>query len=341
VAGNGAAQRARAAGAGRADGGPRPGAAHGAVGGLPAAGAGRHHAAGVQPCDGRGRPLRRDRADARRADPGVRSEGAAARPHRGGGRGVGVPAAGGLLSGRIVLATAMRVLRQLRRDPRTLALLIVVPCVLEALIKWVFEGDEQIFQRVGVPLVGIFPLVSMFLVTSIAMLRERTTGTLERLMTMPLAKLDLLLGYGLAFAVMATVQAVTVSVVAIGLLGLDVAGSTVLVVVFAVLNALLGMSMGLFLSAFASTEFQAVQFMPAFLLPQLLLCGLLTPRDQMARPLELISYVLPMTYAYDALSRVASSSEVTSEVWRDAVILVGATVLALCGGAATLHRRTG
>ena len=118
-------------------------------------------------------------------------------------------------------------LRQLRRDPRTLALLIVVPCVLEALIKWVFEGDEQIFQRVGVPLVGIFPLVSMFLVTSIAMLRERTTGTLERLMTMPLAKLDLLLGYGLAFAVMATVQAVTVSVVAIGLLGLDVAGSTV------------------------------------------------------------------------------------------------------------------
>ena len=128
------------------------------------------------------------------------------------------------------LATAARVLRQLRRDPRTLALLIVVPCVLEALIKWVFEGDEQIFQRVGVPLVGIFPLVSMFLVTSIAMLRERTTGTLERLMTMPLAKLDLLLGYGLAFAVMATVQAVTVSVVAIGVLGLDVAGSTVLVV---------------------------------------------------------------------------------------------------------------
>jgi ABC-2 type transport system permease protein len=241
---------------------------------------------------------------------------------------------------RIVLATASRVLAQLRRDPRTLALLIVVPCVLEALIKWVFEGDEEIFQRVGVPLVGIFPLVSMFLVTSIAMLRERTTGTLERLMTMPLAKLDLLLGYGLAFALMATIQAVTVSVVAIGLLGLDVAGSTVLVVAFAVLNAVLGMSMGLFLSAFANTEFQAVQFMPAFLLPQLLLCGLLTPRDEMARPLELLSYILPMTYAYDALSRVASSSEVTSEVWRDAVILIGATLLALGLGAATLHRRT-
>jgi ABC-2 type transport system permease protein len=244
------------------------------------------------------------------------------------------------VSPRVVLATGRRVLLQLRGDPRTLALLLLVPCVLEALIKWVFEGTPEVFQRVGVPLVGIFPLISMFLVTSIAMLRERTTGTLERLMTMPLAKLDLLGGYGLAFAAMATLQAVLVSFVAVGLLGLEVAGSTPLVVVFAVLNALLGMALGLFLSAFARTEFQAVQFMPAFLLPQILLCGLLVPRDQMARPLELISYVLPMTYAYDALSRVAASSTVTAEVWRDAVILIGATGLSLALGAATLRRRT-
>jgi ABC transporter DrrB family efflux protein len=235
----------------------------------------------------------------------------------------------------VVLATGRRVLLQLRGDPRTLALLLLVPCVLEALIKWVFEGTPAVFQRVGVPLVGIFPLISMFLVTSIAMLRERTTGTLERLMTMPLAKLDLLAGYGLAFAAMATLQAVLVSFVAVGLLDLEVAGSTPLVVVFAVLNALLGMALGLFLSAFARTEFQAVQFMPAFLL-----CGLLVPRDQMARPLELISYLLPMTYAYDALSRVAASSTVSAEVWRDAVILIGATTLSLALGAATLRRRT-
>ena len=141
---------------------------------------------------------------------------------------------------RIVLATAARVLRQLRRDPRTLALLIVVPCVLEALIKWVFEGDEQIFQRVGVPLVGIFPLVSMFLVTSIAMLRERTTGTLERLLTTPLTKLELLLGYGIAFAAVATVQAVVVSIVGFSLLGLDAVHSELLIVLLAVANAVLG-----------------------------------------------------------------------------------------------------
>jgi ABC-2 type transport system permease protein len=244
------------------------------------------------------------------------------------------------MSPQITLATALRVVGQLRRDPRTIAMLVVVPCVLVALLRYVFDGQPETFQRIGVPMVGIFPLVSMFLVTSIAMLRERTTGTLERLMTMPLAKLDLLAGYGLAFAAMATLQAVLVSFVAVGLLGLEVAGSTPLVVVFAVLNATLGMALGLFLSAFARTEFQAVQFMPAFLLPQILLCGLLVPRDQMARPLELLSCLLPMTYAYDALSRVAASSTVTAAVWRDAVILIGATALSLALGAATLRRRT-
>jgi ABC-2 type transport system permease protein len=244
------------------------------------------------------------------------------------------------VNGTVVLATTARVLAQLRRDPRTIALLLVVPCVLEVLVKYVFEGEPEIFQRVGVPLLGIFPLISMFLVTSIAMLRERTTGTLERLMTMPLAKLDLLVGYGLAFAAVATLQAVLVAVVSIGLLGLDVAGSNVLVVAFAVLNAILGMSLGLFASAFARTEFQAVQFMPAFLLPQLLLCGLLIPRDEMATVLYWISWVLPMTYAYDALERVATSSTVDARVWVDAAVLVGVTILALAGAAATLRRRT-
>ena len=241
---------------------------------------------------------------------------------------------------RITLATAARVLAQLRRDPRTLALLVVVPCVLVTLLKYVFDGSPQTFQRIGVPMLGIFPLVSMFLVTSIAMLRERTTGTLERLMTMPLAKLDLLAGYGIAFAAVAAVQAAAVSLVAIGLLDLTIAGSTALVVALAVLNALLGMSLGLFLSAFAATEFQAVQFMPAFLLPQLLLCGLLTPRVAMAEVLRWGSDVLPMSYAYDALRRVAGGDGLSSSVVVDVLVLVGVTLLALCLGAATLRRRT-
>jgi ABC-2 type transport system permease protein len=241
---------------------------------------------------------------------------------------------------RIALGTAARVLRQLRRDPRTLALVFVVPPALLTLFRYVFEGQDETFDRIGGPLVGIFPFTSMFVVTSIAMLRERTTGTLERLMTLPLAKLDILAGYGLAFALVATVQASIAAAVAFGLLGLDVAGPIVLVIALAVCNAVLGMALGLFASAFAATEFQAVQFLPAFVFPQLLLCGLLTPRDRMVEPLELVSNVLPLTWAYDGMHRAATLGQTGGAVARDAAIVVAAALLALALGATTLRRRT-
>jgi ABC-2 type transport system permease protein len=244
------------------------------------------------------------------------------------------------MSPGIAAATGHRVLLQLRNDRRTVALLLVVPAVLLILVRYVFDQDVAVFQRIGAPMVGIFPLISMFLVTSIAMLRERTSGTLERLRSMPLAKLDLLVGYGLAFSVMAVLQAGVACAVAFGLLDLTILGPTWMVVVLAVLNAMLGMSLGLFLSAFASTEFQAVQFMPAFLLPQLLLCGLIADRDGMAAPLRWLSDFLPMTYAYDALHRVATSDTVTSRVLADMAVVLGVTLLALALGAATLRRRT-
>jgi ABC-2 type transport system permease protein len=238
----------------------------------------------------------------------------------------------------IALGTAARVLTQLRRDPRTIALLLIVPAALVTLLRYVLGAPG--FDKVGAQLVGLFPFSTMFLVTSITMLRERITGTLERLMTMPLAKLDLLLGYGIAFALVATVQATITSAVAFGLLGLDVSGSVGLVVLLAIGNAVLGMSLGLFVSAFARTEFQAVQFMPAFVFPQLLLCGLFAPRDSMAPLLEAASYALPLTYAYDALNRVAIDGSLGGDGTVDVVVVVAATILSLALGAATLKRRT-
>jgi ABC-2 type transport system permease protein len=244
------------------------------------------------------------------------------------------------VSPRITIATAMRVLTQLRRDPRTIALLLVVPAALVALIKFVFDGNPGAFDRIGGPLVGLFPFITMFLVTSITMLRERTTGTLERLMTMPLAKLDILLGYGLAFGLVGTAQALITSGVAFGLLDLEVAGSTAVVILLAIGNALLGMSLGLFVSAFAQTEFQAIQFMPAFVFPQLLLCGLFVARDQMAEALEAVSYALPLTYAYDALERVTTDGSFGARGTADVVVICGVILLALALGAVTLRRRT-
>ena len=240
----------------------------------------------------------------------------------------------------IALATGVRVLWQLRRDPRTIALLLAVPCMLLVLAKYMLEGQPRAFERVGVPLLGVFPFSTMFVVTSITMLRERTTGTLERLMTLPLAKLDLLTGYALAFGVVAAVQAAVVSGLGFGLLGLDTGHSEVLVSGVAVANGLLGMALGLFVSAFATTEFQAVQFMPAVVLPQILLCGLIVERARMASWLEAVSDVLPLTYAYDALARVAGSGTLGGEFARDLAVIVGAGLAALALGALTLRRRT-
>jgi len=242
---------------------------------------------------------------------------------------------------RITSATGVRVLRQIRHDPRTIVLLLEVPALLLTLMRFVFDGQPEVFQSIGAPLCGLFPFIVMFLVTSITMLRERTTGTLERLMTMPMSKLDLLAGYGIAFGLLATVQAIVVCLTGFWLLGLDAPHGAWLVAILAVLNALLGMALGLLLSAFARTEFQAVQFMPAFIFPQMLLCGLFVDRDQMAPLLEAVSWLLPFTYAYDALERAISSQPPGSALILDVAVVVLCTLAALGLGALTLKRRTG
>jgi ABC-2 type transport system permease protein len=243
------------------------------------------------------------------------------------------------VSFRVTAAVAARVLTQLRRDPRTLALVIGVPCLLETLLKELFAGRSPVFQHVGAPLLGLFPFVTMFLVTSITMLRERVSGTLERLMALPLGKLDLLAGYGAAFALLAAAQAAVVSALAFGLLGLDVQGPRWIVAALAIANAVLGSALGLCLSAFAQTEFQAVQFMPAVVFPQILLCGLFAPRNSMATWLRWISDALPLIYAYDALAHTATDT-LDARFAADIGVVGGSVVLALALGAATLRRRT-
>jgi ABC-2 type transport system permease protein len=240
---------------------------------------------------------------------------------------------------RVTRATARRVLEQLRRDRRSLALIVIVPPALLALLRYILDAERPAFQRVAVPLVGMFPLIIMFLITSITMLRERTSGTLERLMSLPLAKLDLIAGYAVAFAFVAAVQTCVTSAVAFGLLGVTVHGSAALVVALAVTNALLGVALGLFLSAFATSEFQAVQFMPAVLLPQILLSGLFVPHDRMPHALRIVADALPLPYAFDALARVATGNEGT-RLHLDVAVVLGTILVAVALGATTLRRRT-
>ncbi|WP_127479178.1 ABC transporter permease [Nocardioides pantholopis] len=241
---------------------------------------------------------------------------------------------------RTTLAVAARVLRQLRRDHRTLALLLLVPCLLITLLWWMYDAaDPATFDRIGPPLLAIFPFTVMFLVTSVTTLRERTSGTLERLLTMPMGKLDLLLGYALAFGLVATVQSGLAVLVSTTLLGLDLVGPVWLLVVVAVTDAVLGTALGLFVSAFARTEFQAVQFMPAVVIPQILLCGLLVPREGLPGALAAISDALPLSYATDAMIQLTGSTS-TGEVWRDLAVVAAFAIACLGLGAATLPRRT-
>ncbi len=241
---------------------------------------------------------------------------------------------------RILFAVTTRVLTQLRRDRRTVAMLLVLPCILITLLWWMFTDQPgDLFNRFGPGLLAIFPFIVMFLVTSVTTLRERSSGTLERLLAMPMGKLDFLGGYALAFGVVAAAQAALVVALSVGPLGLDVAGPVWLLGVVAVADAVLGTALGLFVSAFAQTEFQAVQFMPLFVIPQILLCGLFVPRDEMPAVLSAISDVLPLSYATDAMQGLLDGTA-TAEVWRDVGIVAAFAIGSLALGAATLRRRT-
>src|SRR5215468_9967520 len=158
------------------------------------------------------------------------------------------------MSVRITFSTTVRVLRQLGHDKRTLALILIAPALLLTLVYYVFDGRSLIFNHVGLIMLGVFPFVLMFIVTSIAMQRERTSGTLERLLTTPLSKLDLLFGYAIAFGIAAAAQAAVISALAYWAFGLSIAGGVWLVVLIAVCDAILGVAMGLLCSAFARTE---------------------------------------------------------------------------------------
>lgn len=239
----------------------------------------------------------------------------------------------------LIFATFKRVLNQLSHDKRTLGLLFIVPVVLLGLLAWIYSATPQVFDHIGPPLLGIFPFITMFLVTSITMQRERSGGTLERLLATRIGKLDILIGYAKAFGLLAIVQALIASLAALYLFGLDVAGPVWALLLVALCDALLGAALGLFASAFARSEFQAVQFMPAIVLPQILLCGLLVPINKLPDALEILAHVLPLTYAVEALQLVASKAALSGEFFQDIVVVLAFVLTAVFLGAATLRRR--
>ena len=228
------------------------------------------------------------------------------------------------VSPRITLAVAGRVLTQLRRDHRTLAMLLALPCLLMVLLWWMFDdAAERTFDAVGPGLLALFPFVVMFLVTSVTTLRERVQRHARAAardadgQARPAARLRARLR-----AVVAAAQAGLAVAVSVGLLGLDVAGPVWLLVVVAVADAVLGLGAGAVRERVRPTEFQAVQFMPAFVVPQLLLCGLFLPRAALPDVLQAVSDVLPLSYAVEAMDTLSWSTR-TGEVWADLGVVAG------------------
>jgi ABC-2 type transport system permease protein len=237
-------------------------------------------------------------------------------------------------------------LRQLAADHRSVAMILLVPSLVITLMYFMFEnvphrpGTPSPFNGACLIMLGLFPLLLMFLITAITMQRERASGTLERILTTPLRRPDLLAAYGTAFSIAAAAQAILACVVSFWLLGLKTTGSPLWVIVIAIINAVLGVGLGLLASAFARTEFQAVQFMPVFLVPQLLLAGVIVPRHVMPDWLRWISNAMPASYALEALQQVGAHPGLTATAVRDMVVVLGFAIAALCLAAATLRRRT-
>lgn len=237
---------------------------------------------------------------------------------------------------RRALLTTRRILQQLRHDPRTIGLLVLVPSALTGLLAWSLVNDPGAFDSIGPRLLGVFPLIVMFLVTSVITLRERTVGTLERLFTLPLTKAEFIAGYAIAFGALAILQSLLVSVLSYTWYGLVHQGVPWRISLVALCAGLLGTAFGLALSASANSEFQAVQFMPAFILPQLLLCGLILPVSQLPTALRFLADVLPMTAALHAIAPLQSDWYYASQF----AVMVAYILAALVVGASTLRRAT-
>src|SRR5262249_55311530 len=161
----------------------------------------------------------------------------------------------------------------------------------------------------------LFPFIVMFLVTSITTLRERRSGTLERLLTLPLGRGEFILGYTCAFGLIATIQTILTAAFAVGVCGLHISGSIATLLIVAIVAALLGPALGLLASPFARSEFQVVQFMPALVFPQILLGGIFVPRDRLPTVLHTIGDLLPLSHAIDALTAVAGDTHTAGWIW--------------------------
>lgn len=237
------------------------------------------------------------------------------------------------------LAIALRIVRQVRRDHRSLALIIVAPVVVMSLVGFSFFERREILDNVAPALLAVFAFFFVFILTGVSFLRERAQGTLERLLTTPVSRADILLGYLLGFLLFATVQTLVILLFTVWILQVEYRGDLWQVMVLLLTVTVVGVNLGIFISTFARNEFQVVQFIPLVLAPQIFLSGLILPVEELPGLFQAASSVLPLTYAVEGLREIMLRGGGLGDVVRELAVLLAFAVGLLVLASATVRRR--
>jgi len=245
------------------------------------------------------------------------------------------------MSANRIIAITLRIVRQFSRDRRTLALIFIVPIVVMTLVALSFpeEANAGVLSYTAPALLAVMALFFGFILTGVSFLRERSQGTLERLMVSPVSRWDLALGYLLGFLIFATVQSIIVLLFTIYALDIQYKGALWQIFVMQFIVTIGAVNLGIFISTYARNEFQVVQFIPLFLLPQVFLTGVLWPVEQMPNYLQWVSNFLPLTYAIQGLREIMLKGASLADIPLELGVLCAFTAAMSVGAAATLRRR--
>ncbi len=236
------------------------------------------------------------------------------------------------------VAIALRIVLQITRDRRSVALIIVAPVVVMALVGFSFSGQRAVLDRVAPALIGVFGFFFTFLLTGVSFLRERAQGTLERLLTTPVGRADILVGYLLGFLVFAGIQSLVILLFTIFALQIEYQGALWQIFVLLMLLTVVSVNLGIFVSTFARNEFQVVQFIPIVLAPQIFLSGVILPVDQLPGYFQAASDVLPLTYAVDGLKEIMLRGQTLTDIGGELAVLGGFAFVLLVLAAVTVRR---
>ncbi len=232
---------------------------------------------------------------------------------------------------------AARIIHQLIRDRRTIALIVVVPLVVMTLIGLSFP-ESNVLDYIAPALLATLALFFSFLLTGISFLRERSQGTMERLMASPVSRFDIVVGYLFGFFVFALTQTLIILLFTIYVLDVHYYGDLWQIFVFQIVIITGAVNLGIFISTFARNEFQMVQFIPLIIIPQIFLSGVLWPVEQMPDYLQWLSAILPLTYAVDGLRDIMLAGKSLLDVGFELSVLIGFAVIVSALAAITLRR---